>query len=80
MRIGLKDSEQINCEKVWDAFKETFAFKGPCDVTTKDYLVFLEKIEEDIPKNKVTMKLYIPFTVLDNTYTYTMLLPRELIF
>ena len=69
MKIGLKDSEQINCEKVWDAFKETFAFKGPCDVTTKDYLVFLEKIEEDIPKNKVTMKLLcIPFKFIESTY------------
>ena len=57
MKIGLKDSEKINCEKVWDAFKESFAFKGPCDVTTKDYLIFLDKIEEDIPKNKVMMEL-----------------------
>lgn len=59
MKIGLKDSEKINCEKVWGAFKETFAFKGPCEVTTKDYLAFLDKIEEDIPKNKVRAA-YIP--------------------
>ena len=56
MRIGLKDSEQINCEKVWDAFKETFAFKGPCEATTNDYLAFLDKIEEDIPKDKVMLR------------------------
>ena len=53
MRIGLKDKEQIDCDKVWNYFMEAFAFKGPCDVKTKDYEEFLEKIEEDVPKDKV---------------------------
>ena len=61
MKIGLKDTEQINCEKVWENFEQAFSFKGPCDVTTKDYLVFLDKIEEDIPKDKVTKKYFYPF-------------------
>lgn len=53
LRIGLKDKEQIDCDKVWNYFMEAFAFKGPCDVKTKDYEEFLEKIEEDVPKDKV---------------------------
>ena len=53
MTIGLKQIEQINCEKVWDNFAQAFSFKGPCEVTTKDYMEFLDKIEEDVPKDKV---------------------------
>lgn len=52
MTIGLKQIEQINCEKVWDNFAQAFSFKGPCEVTTKDYMEFLDKIEEDVPKDK----------------------------
>ena len=53
IKIGIKDNVQINCEKVWDYFQQAFAYKGPCDVTTKDYAQFLEKIDEDIPKDRV---------------------------
>lgn len=71
MKIGLKDSDQINCEKVWDDFKSKFSFKGPCDVTTEDYLDFLDKIEEDIPRDKVIWKNSVAyFTPIQSIKTW----------
>ena len=47
------NDEEINCYKIWSLFHRAFAYKGPCDVTAKQYLPFLIAVEEDIPKDKV---------------------------
>lgn len=54
-RIGLKERDKIDCTNVWNNFLTAFAYKDPCEVTTADYNVFLEKIEEDIPRDQALL-------------------------
>eukprot|EP00794_Sanderia_malayensis_P016044 gene16044-17666_t len=54
-RLGIKERLQIDCLRVWQYFKDTFAYKGPCEVTRKNYLTFLEKIEEDVRRDKALL-------------------------
>ncbi|XP_057293167.1 ADP-ribosyl cyclase/cyclic ADP-ribose hydrolase-like [Hydractinia symbiolongicarpus] len=48
-------SQHYNCDSLWNAFFNSFAYKDPCDVQSYHYKKFLDMIEEDIPKDKALL-------------------------
>ena len=46
--------KEYDCPLLWKIFSKAFTFKGPCDVTMSDYENFISKLNEPIPKDKVS--------------------------
>ena len=43
---GLENPSKLDCEELWETFLKSFAFKGPCDVTSEDYTPFFKMYDE----------------------------------
>ena len=42
----LQNPSEVDCQELWEAFHKSFAFKGPCEVTSDDYAPFFNMYEE----------------------------------
>ena len=42
-----------DCGLIWSKLFEAFSYKGPCEVTQRDYEGLIDLMDEDIPKDKV---------------------------
>lgn len=70
---------KVDCKELWETFSKSFAFKGPCDVTAKDYALFFDLYDEKPLNDKVMFwsgtrelthaytRLYDRFTTLEDT-------------
>ncbi|XP_074627697.1 ADP-ribosyl cyclase/cyclic ADP-ribose hydrolase-like isoform X2 [Acropora palmata] len=75
----LQDPSKVDCEELWRTFLKSFAFKGPCDPTFKDFAPFFNLYEEKPLKDRVLFwsgtrelthtysRLYDKFTTLEDT-------------
>ena len=50
----MDQEKEYDCSLLWKIFSKAFTFKGPCDVTMSDYESFVSKLNEPIPKDKVS--------------------------
>ena len=49
----LQDPSKVDCEELWRTFLKSFAFKGPCDPSFKDFAPFFNLFEEKPLKDRV---------------------------
>lgn len=75
----LENPSKVDCNELWETFSKSFAFKGPCDVTSKDYALFFDLYDEKPLNDKVMFwsgtrelthaytRLYDRFTTLEDT-------------
>lgn len=47
------DYSEKNCSEIWEAFKNAFINKDPCNILPKDYELFINLTLHTIPPNKV---------------------------
>ena len=59
-RKNVAEDKEWDCNALWELFYNAFAFKGPCDVTSKDYENFLDALDEPVEKDKVRRLFYHP--------------------
>ena len=50
----MDQEKEYDCPLLWKIFSKAFTFKRPCDVTMSDYESFVSKLNEPIPKDKVS--------------------------
>ncbi|XP_062502505.1 ADP-ribosyl cyclase/cyclic ADP-ribose hydrolase 1-like [Corticium candelabrum] len=50
--FALTSLRNLDCDKVWDAFKGAFAHRNPCKVVTEDYSAYYNLTETEIPAGK----------------------------
>ena len=50
----LENPSKVDCNELWETFSKSFAFKGPCDVTSKDYALFFDLFDEKPLNDKVS--------------------------
>ncbi|XP_071949920.1 ADP-ribosyl cyclase/cyclic ADP-ribose hydrolase-like [Antedon mediterranea] len=52
--MDLEELGSKNCTRIWEHFRDSFAYRHPCDVSMEDYDEFLEASKTKIPKNMAT--------------------------
>ncbi|ELW68965.1 ADP-ribosyl cyclase 1 [Tupaia chinensis] len=52
LRPELRDKD---CQKIWDAFKNAFISKSPCNITEDDYQPLLKLANQTLPCNKTLL-------------------------
>ena len=59
-------TDKWDCGEIWAKLFEAFAYKGPCDVKKEDYETVLDLMEEDVPKDKVSIVSHHIFSLRSN--------------
>ncbi|XP_053433870.1 ADP-ribosyl cyclase/cyclic ADP-ribose hydrolase 1 [Nycticebus coucang] len=49
VRPAMRD---VDCHKIWEAFKNAFLSKNPCNITEEDYQPLMKLVSQTIPCNK----------------------------
>lgn len=61
----------LECDKVWEAFRNAFAHKSPCQVETADYAAFYNMTGMEVAPSKVMRHLeYLPGKVMQTCCMY----------
>lgn len=51
--VRFNDCSEKNCSELWEAFRNAFINKDPCNILPKDYELFIKLAFHTIPANKV---------------------------